>query len=162
MRQKSHKMSDTTTYIVMGHRVTPCHTSGDYDLVMGVTPGGMQGPPPHIHQTYNEVFVVMKGEMEFVLDGISRRVGAGDMVDIPPGCLHTFANNTDVSCTWMNIHSPKGFRAFFETFGVPAAEEGANQRSLSPGRIQEVLERAADFDMQIQLPREAGRSGSQG
>ena len=158
MRQKSHKMTKATSYIVMGHRVTPCATSGDYDLVMGETPGGMKGPPPHTHQTFNEVFVVTQGEMEFVLDGTTRKVGAGDIVDIPSGCLHTFSNESDAPCTWINIHSPKGFRAFFETFGVDAAGDDALPRSLSPDRIRGVLERAHEFDMQIELPQDAGHS----
>ena len=158
MRLKSHKMTQKTSFIVMGHRVTPFETSGDYDLVIGETPGGMQGPPPHIHKTYNEVFVVIQGEMEFVLDGLVRKIGAGDVVDIPSGCLHTFSNKTEVPCSWINIHSPKGFRAFFETFGVAATGDDALQHSLSPERIQGVLERAREFDMQIELPRGAGQS----
>ncbi len=156
MRQKSHKMKSITSFIVMGHEVTPIATSGDYDLAMGVTPGGMPGPPPHIHQTYNEVFLVTEGEMEFVLDGEARKVTAGEMVDIPSGCLHTFANRENVPCKWINIHSPKGFRAFFETFGVSASEEDALEQSLSPELIQGVLERAGEFDMQIKIPEGAG------
>ncbi|MFZ9004936.1 MAG: cupin domain-containing protein [Robiginitalea sp.] len=144
-------MKDQLTYMVLGHQVTPFDTSGDYNLVRGKTPGGMQGPPPHIHRKYDEVFFVMEGEMEFILDGNSISVGKGQMVDIPSGCLHTFYNKGDAPCTWLNIHSPKGFQAFFETFGVPLSERDSLQKSLSPDRVQSVLKRAPEFDMDIQL-----------
>ena len=155
VRQKSHKMKTNTTYIVMGHQVTPFTTSGDYNLVMGRTPAGMQGPPPHIHRTFNEVFFVTEGSLDFVLDGRVQKVQAGEMVDIPSGCLHTFVNKEDTPCTWINIHSPKGFQSFFDTFGVPESEKDALQKSLAPDRIQSVLERALEFDMEIQLPEGA-------
>ena len=115
----------------------------------------MQGPPPHIHRTYNEVFFIIDGEMEFMLDGTLRTVHAGEMVDIPIGCLHTFSNGSETPCTWLNIHSPKGFLAFFETFGVPSTEMDSLQKSLSPERIKSVLDRALEFDMEIQLPEKA-------
>ncbi len=137
----------------MGHQVTPFATTGDYNLVMGITPGGMQGPPPHIHRKYNEVFFITEGELEFTLDGESISVGRGEMVDIPSGCLHTFENKGETPCTWLNIHSPKGFQAFFETFGVPVTENDALQKSLEPERIQSVLEKAPEFDMDIRLPQ---------
>ena len=146
-------MENQSTYIVMGHQVTPFATTGDYNLVMGITPGGMQGPPPHIHRKYNEVFFITEGELEFTLDGESISVGRGEMVDIPSGCLHTFENKGETPCTWLNIHSPKGFQAFFETFGVPVTENDALQKSLEPERIQSVLEKAPEFDMDIRLPQ---------
>ena len=144
-------MTNQSTFIVLGHQVTPFATTGDYNFVMGITPGGMQGPPPHIHKKYDEVFFVMEGEMEFSLDGTSKTVRKGEIVDIPSGCLHTFFNRSDAPCTWLNIHSPKGFQAFFETFGVPVSERDALQKSLSPERIQSVMKRAPEFDMDIQL-----------
>ena len=111
----------------------------------------MQGHPPHIHRKYNEFFYIMEGEMEFILDGKSKRVRSGEMADIPSGCLHTFVNKGNVPCSWLNIHSPKGFQAFFDTFGVPVSEQDAVQKSLSPERIQSVLQRAPEFDMDIRM-----------
>ena len=83
-------MDNQETYIVMGHQIKPFSTSGDYNMVMGKTPAGMQGPPPHIHKKYNEVFYIMEGEMEFTLNGKSKWVSSGEMGDIPSGCLPTF------------------------------------------------------------------------
>ena len=152
MRQKFHKMKEQPTRWVLGHKITPHRTTGDYNLVTGESPAGAQGPPPHIHRLYEEVFFVIQGELDFMLDGNLRTVRAGEMINIPSGSLHTFVNSSDQPCTWLNIHSPNGFQSFFDTFGIPENEAEAFQRSLDPGRIESVLKRAREFDLEIVLP----------
>ena len=144
-------MSTTNTKWVLGHKVTPYDTSGDYDLMMAETPPGVPGPPPHMHNTMEESFLIVEGEMEFMIDGQISLVKAGESVDIPPNTLHTFGNKSDRPCKWINIHSPKGFRAFFEKMGVPADEENAIERSIQPEVIQMVMQTAADYDMLIKV-----------
>ena len=150
MRQKSHKMDKSTKWVI-GHQVTPKETTGNYDLVIGETPAQVPGPPPHYHESYSEVFVVMEGQMDFVIDGQPRTVTAGESVDLPPGTLHTFSNNSDKACKWVNIHSPKGFLKFFETMGVSAAEDDAFQKSVDEALIQKVIQEAPEFDMVITM-----------
>jgi glyoxylate utilization-related uncharacterized protein len=94
----------------------------------------------------------MEGELDFVMDGVARTIRAGESVNIPPGSLHTFSNTSDQPCTWLNIHSPKGFQSFFDTFGVPEEEADAFGQSLHPERIQNVLKQAREFDMEIVMP----------
>jgi mannose-6-phosphate isomerase-like protein (cupin superfamily) len=137
---------------VLGHRVTPYQTTGDFNLVKGESPAGAQGPPPHVHKKYEEVFFILHGQMDFVLDGNKKTIRAGELVNIPSGCLHTFSNTTDDSCHWLNIHSPKGFQSFFDVFGVPEEEKDAMLQSLAAERIADVLDRAMDFDMDIRMP----------
>ena len=151
MRQKSHKMETTNTKWVLGHKVTPYDTSGDYDLMMAETPPKMQGPPPHLHRSFKESFLIIEGEMEFFINGDIQIVSAGESVDVPPNTLHTFSNKSDKPCKWVNIHSPKGFRDFFETMGVSENEEKAQEKSLDPALIGKVVETAADFDMIIKM-----------
>lgn len=144
-------MSTTNTKWVLGHKVTPYDTSGNYDLMMAETPAQVPGPPPHLHHNLEESFLILEGEMEFMIDGQVRTVSAGESVDIPPNTLHTFGNKTDRVCRWINIHSPKGFRDFFEELGVPASEADAQQRSVAPEIIQQVIQRAPEFDMDIKM-----------
>jgi mannose-6-phosphate isomerase-like protein (cupin superfamily) len=151
-------MIQPLTHWVLGHRVTPYQTTGDYNLVKGDSPAGAQGPPPHIHQKYEEVFYILHGQMDFVLDGGRRTAKAGEVVNIPSGCLHTFSNTSGDSCIWLNIHSPKGFQSFFDAFGVPDTEANAMAQSLAAERIAEVMDRAKEFDMDIVLPKGAGPS----
>ena len=144
-------MESINTKWVMGHKVTPHDTSGDYDLMIAETPAQMQGPPPHLHHSYKESFLIVEGEMEFMVNGEIRQVKAGESVDIPPGTLHTFSNKSDQPCKWINIHSPKGFRDFFEEMGVPVAAEDSFQKSLSEEVIGKVMATAPDFDMIIKM-----------
>ncbi len=154
MRQMSHKMKQSTTRWVLGHQVTPYDTTGDYDLMMAETPPHVPGPPPHLHQSYQESFLIVEGEMEFMIDGEIRVVRAGESVDIPPNTMHTFGNKSDQPCKWINIHSPKGFRSFFETLGVPASEEDAPAKSIREEVIHQVIATAADYDMHIAVPQD--------
>ncbi len=124
---------------------------GDYDLMVAETPPGVQGPPPHLHNSFKETFLIIEGEMEFFVNGDTRIVKAGESVDIPPKTLHTFTNKSDKLCKWVNIHSPKGFRDFFEQIGVPEDQENAIEKSLAPEIIDKVMSTASDFDMIIKV-----------
>src|SRR5258708_28177895 len=50
------------------------------------------GPPTHHHNSYDEAFYVVSGEMEFRVDGETARVPAGSMAWIPRGSIHSFRN----------------------------------------------------------------------
>ena len=150
VRQISHKM-DTTTKWILGHKVTSYHSTGDYDLMIGETPAGVQGPPPHLHNSFKEVFLVLEGEMDFIVNGEATTVRAGESIDITPGILHTFMNSTNEACKWVNIHSPKGFRDFFETLGIPEDTPNAQEKSVAPEVIQEVIKTASTYDMIIKM-----------
>ncbi len=151
VRQKSYKMGNTDTRWVLGHKVTPHDTSGDYDLMYAETPPHVPGPPPHMHNSFKESFLIVEGEMEFFVDGKISVLKAGESMDIPPKTLHTFGNKSDAPCKWVNIHSPKGFREFFETMGLPSDQDSAQENSMAPEIIQKVMATAADFDMVIKV-----------
>jgi len=144
-------MKPTITRWVLGHKVTPYFTTGDYDLALGETPPNVQGPPPHMHNNYKESFLIVEGEMEFIVNGEIQKVRAGESVDLPPNTVHTFSNTGDQPCKWVNIHSPKGFREFFEKMGIPVTESDALEKSVAPQLIQEVIKTAADYDMHIKI-----------
>jgi len=142
-------MERPNTKWVLGHKVTPYNTTGDYDLMLAETPPHVPGPPPHIHHNYKESFLIVEGEMEFMVNGEVKVLKAGDALDVPPETLHTFNNKNDKPCKWVNIHSPKGFREFFEQMGVPNDTANAQINSVDPAVIQKVIQTAADFDMHI-------------
>ncbi|GAB2467032.1 hypothetical protein GCM10011375_32080 [Hymenobacter qilianensis] len=135
--------------ICLGHTLTLHASSGDYDLLEGVTLPQVPGPPPHHHARYHELFYVLDGQLEFLVDGQPVPVRAGESIDLPPNTVHTFSNVGAEPCRWLNVHSPKGFRAFFEEFGIEAAREGAFAASVDAQVIQQVVERAASFDMHL-------------
>jgi len=142
-------MKTNTANWVVGHKITAHETTGDYDLTIIETPPNVQGPPPHTHQSYKESFVIIEGEMEFFIDGAIQVAKAGDVIDIPPNTLHTFSNKQDQTCRFVNIHSPKGFRRFFEEMGVPETEDNSRERSTAPEAVQALIQSAASYDMHI-------------
>lgn len=142
-------MKSNKELICLGHRVIIHETTGNYDLVEGISAPGVPGPPPHYHGGYHELFMVTEGEMEFMIGGRVVTVKAGMSIDIPAHTLHTFNNTGSVDCRYMNIHSPKGFQALFETFGVDASEDNAFKKSVAEPVLSKVAQQAVDFDMHI-------------
>ena len=144
-------MENSKDVWVLGHKITPIEVSGNYDMVVGETPPQVPGPPPHSHSSLKELFMVLEGEMDFVVDGEQRRVTAGGVVDLPSHVVHTFSNAGTKPCRWVNIHSPKGFRSFFDDLGVSVHEENAMQKSVHQDIIDKVIATAADYDMHIKV-----------
>ena len=144
----SHKTIMEIRY-VLGQTIKILETSGNYDLVTIHIPPHTSGPPPHLHKSITEFMMVVKGELEFVLENQARILKTGDYVDIPVNTVHTFNNKSDLECEVISIHEPKGFSKFFRKFGIPAGESRAIERSLDSNIITEIIRTAADFDMEI-------------
>ncbi|MEX0813948.1 MAG: cupin domain-containing protein [Chitinophagales bacterium] len=144
-------MENKKEFWVLGHKISPHNVSGNYDMVTGETPPNVPGPPPHYHSKLSELFFVLEGKMEFNLDGKSVILNKGESIDLSPNCVHTFSNAGNTSCKWLNVHSPKGFLSFFENFGIDAHEENAAEKSVDDSIIQNVMQKAADYDMLIKI-----------
>ena len=67
-------------------------------------PGG--GFPPHVHDDYEEVFYVLAGEIEYLIDDSWVPAPAGSTVFVPPGRVHGFRNNSDRPARHLAIASP--------------------------------------------------------
>jgi quercetin dioxygenase-like cupin family protein len=87
-------------------------TGGAFTVVEDVSPPG-GGPPPHIHRTESEGFVVLEGEMEFLAGDRWVRVTAGSSFFAPPGVPHTFRNAGKTPSRMLVTISPAGFEEFF-------------------------------------------------
>ena len=92
-------------------RAKPAH--GDTILVSGVLPEGLAAPfshawgyldgpgemEPHTHYK-EEVYLFIRGEGFAVVDGVRHPVRAGDVVYVPPGALHSVANERAGELLW--------------------------------------------------------------
>ena len=67
------------------------------------------GPPPHVHESEDDSFYVLEGELTFTVEGTEVVAEAGTFVLVPPGLEHTFANRGDLEARALNIHAPAGF-----------------------------------------------------
>ena len=80
--------------------------------------GGEQGPGLHVHREHTDAFYVLEGELTFGVGPGAERVtvAPGGFVAVPPGVVHTFANDSGGDASWLNFHAPDmGFAAFLRT-----------------------------------------------
>jgi glyoxylate utilization-related uncharacterized protein len=120
-------------------------------LAFGETPAGVPGPPPHLHENFKESFLITEGEMEFFVNGEIKVVKAGESVNLPKNTVHTFSNKSHAVCKWVNIHSPKGFRQFFEDMGINENGADSQEKSVDESIVAKVIATAANYDMQLKL-----------
>ena len=60
---------------------------------------------PH---TRDEVYVIISGRGEFLLNGDRTGFGPGDLLFVPAGASHRFENFTEDFATWVIFFGPEG------------------------------------------------------
>lgn len=68
-----------------------------------VTSAPGQGADKHRHP-YREIFVILEGDIEVIVDDEMGRVGKGNIVVIPANAWHEFKNRSDHPVLMVNIH----------------------------------------------------------
>ena len=94
-------------------------------------PGG--GPPPHIHQ-WEEIYVVLSGEMDVVVDGKTTRLRPGGYAHVPANTPHGY---TTIDETHFLTIVTKGNAAKF-------FKQVANEVEMNPPDIEGVLRVGAE------------------
>jgi len=82
-------------YLVV-NRLPPL--ASDEDVSLGKVPSKSNcalAPPLHWHHSQVEKFHVLKGTALFTLNGAEKKSGAGEVVVIPLGEVHTFRNESE-------------------------------------------------------------------
>jgi quercetin dioxygenase-like cupin family protein len=98
---------------VVGEQVTVLaagEQTGSFEIFFQSGPEGC-GPPPHSH-AWDEAFYVLRGEIHFLVDGVSRTAGAGTTVFVPAGTLHCFQLGAG-GAEALSITSRRGAAALF-------------------------------------------------
>jgi mannose-6-phosphate isomerase-like protein (cupin superfamily) len=139
---------------VIGHRVTPLRAGGRVMALEVVSPPGVPGPPPHHHEDCAEFFFVTRGRVAVTRGDESLLLGEGDYAEVPRGVIHTFANAGDTDSHVITGFEPSGFEAFFDHFGVDAAEPGAFEASVSDEMITRVIAECSRFGMILAPPND--------
>lgn len=65
------------------------------------------GPPAHHHNSYDEAFYVLEGEMEFCVDDVTAPVAAGSLAWVPRGATHAFRNPSTDPARMLVITTPE-------------------------------------------------------
>lgn len=140
-------MGQSPSYFVLGHRVTPLPTIGDYGLVEIITAPGVPGPPAHHHEDAAEFFYIADGCLDVEIDGHWQTMRTGQCACLPKGTVHTFRNPGPKECRWITGWSPRGFEEFFTRFGVSAEIPDACAKSTLPDVIARVVAECGDLGM---------------
>lgn len=81
------------------------------------------GFPGHVHEEYEEVFYVLAGEIEYLLDDTWTAATAGSAVFVPPGHVHGFRNSGKDPARHLAIASPADAMTMIEDLTQSAAHE---------------------------------------
>ena len=69
-------------------------------------PAGSKVPAPHSHDGYEETIYGLEGTLVWTLEGESHEVGPGEVLCIPRGSVHHFANTGDLDAKALAIVTP--------------------------------------------------------
>jgi mannose-6-phosphate isomerase-like protein (cupin superfamily) len=78
--------------------------------------GGEVGFGPHLHHDIEELFVVRKGTLEFLLGSDVTHLSEGDAVRVPPGVRHGYRNTSGAPVELLVWFTPGGFEQLFVTY----------------------------------------------
>lgn len=116
------------------------------------------GPPPHRHPD-EEIFYVLQGEFEFILNDLENpfKALAGSVVHVPSNALHTFKNVGNTAGKMVVLLSPGNLLDYFRAIGTPIEKESEKpDLSLVPNftklDVSKALELAPAHRIEFVLP----------
>jgi mannose-6-phosphate isomerase-like protein (cupin superfamily) len=138
---------------VSGERITFRKTAADTDgellaFELELSPDG-HVPGMHVHPIQEERFEVVAGTMRFRMGGKKVTAGPGDVVVVPPGVRHKFANAGDEEArARVEVRPALRMEQLFETT-VALAEEGRTTRKGLPKPLDLALF-VREFEQEVQ------------
>lgn len=121
-------------------------TGGAYSLTAWtMAPLPAPGPPMHIHLDADEAVHVIDGVLECRINDDTFTAGAGGMVLVPRGTLHTVANPGPHPARFLVILQPPGFEGYWREMARLTATNGqpAQERVLQLQRTYHMQSEAA-------------------
>lgn len=109
--------------------------------------------PLHVHLDEDEVFHVLEGELELLLDGERIVVGSGTIVTAPRGVPHAYRVSSPEPARWL-AHASESFALFVRELGRPATSEGLPLPAgpPAPEQVAALTECAARYGIEILGP----------
>ena len=150
------KPGQTLENPVTGERFTFTDTAATTDgellaFELGLRPGGAV-PIPHVHPIQTERFEVVEGLLRFRV-GLRRRLaGPGEVVEVAPGVLHSFANAGDEEARVRVEVRPALAMEEMLAEVVAMAEAGLMNRRGMPRRLRDLARLARKYDQEAHAP----------
>lgn len=73
------------------------------------------GPPLHVHQTEDEIFYVLSGDVLLEVAGVGRTLKAGDCLNAPKGMPHRFRVVSKDGARWLTVTKGADFETMVRT-----------------------------------------------
>jgi quercetin dioxygenase-like cupin family protein len=117
----------------------------------GLRPGGAV-PIPHVHPIQTERFEVVDGRMTFRVGLRKLQAGPGDVVEVPPGVAHSFANaGEDEARLRVEVRPALAMEEMFAEV-VSMARAGRMNRRGMPRNPLELAVLARKYDQEAHAP----------
>ncbi|WP_320674046.1 cupin domain-containing protein [Prochlorococcus sp. MIT 1341] len=91
-------------------RLTSNDTNSKYSVLEFETPEGV-GQPPHSHN-WDETYIVVEGELDLNVNGVSTVVSAGRSIDVPAGTIHAPISKKKIT-RYVMVAQPGGVESVF-------------------------------------------------
>lgn len=88
-----------------------------------------EAPPLHVHRGEDEVFHILAGRMRFVVGGVTRLAGPGDVLLAPKNVPHQFRVVSPQGAHCLTIARGGDFEAMLREMGRPAEGPGLPPRA---------------------------------
>jgi quercetin dioxygenase-like cupin family protein len=156
-------ISTNEQLVIFGHHMkvltAPEENNNSYAVLEDNVPP-LGGPPPHRHPD-EELFYVLEGDFEFILNDINNPFKAlqGSVVHVPSNALHTFKNVGDKPGKLLTILIPGNlvhfFRAISDYKDLGSLPDVTKVPDLSKVDFGKVFSQAALHQVEFVLPEVA-------
>jgi quercetin dioxygenase-like cupin family protein len=150
------KPGDTIENPVTGERFTFTHTAASTDgellaFDFALRPGGAV-PIPHVHPIQTERFEVTEGRMRFRVGLRTVIAEPGDVIEVAPGVMHSFANAGDTEARLrVEVRPALQMEEMFAEV-VALAEAGQMTRRGMPRNPLVLADLARRYDQEAHAP----------
>ena len=150
------KPGDTIENPVTGERFTFTHTAASTDgellaFDFALRPGGAV-PIPHVHPIQTERFEVTEGRMRFRVGLRTVIAEPGDVIEVGPGVMHSFANAGDTEAKLrVEVRPALQMEEMFAEV-VALAESGQMTRRGMPRNPLVLADLARRYDQEAHAP----------
>jgi quercetin dioxygenase-like cupin family protein len=136
----TNTLEATDNLYVLGELLRPLLTNemGSSVEIFDTSGPAEAGPPPHQH-AWEEVYVVLSGELEVTVDGSSTIIGPGGVAHVPANAVHGYRNVTETH--FLTIVTRGNAAKFFA--------EVAAEVEMSPPDIPAVVRVAASHGIEF-------------
>jgi quercetin dioxygenase-like cupin family protein len=128
-------------------------TGGELTAMEMTIPPGM-GPPPHVHQGGESVYV-LEGRIRYHIGGHVHEGGPGTFFYVPAGIEENFEPADDNPLRLLVVYTPGGMDKFFKEAGEPAERREIPPPSDAPPDLERLTAIAEKHGLELRVPAQA-------